>query len=132
MKLLGEAVSVNTMEDIDNSAATEKAMLKFITRCGFDFKAQRAKLIPTDLVRFQFDSARKRMSTVINPEDSQSKRVHIKGASEIVLETCTHYLDSSGERRPIDDQMKNLISDIIKTYAQRALRTIAFAYKDLP
>lgn len=37
-KLLGEAVSVNTSETIENSAATEKAMLKFITRCGFDFK----------------------------------------------------------------------------------------------
>lgn len=30
LELLGEAVSVNTMESIENSAATEKAMLKFI------------------------------------------------------------------------------------------------------
>lgn len=41
LQLLGEAVSVNTMDSIENSGATEKAMLKFITRCGFDFKKLR-------------------------------------------------------------------------------------------
>lgn len=93
MKLLGEAVSVNTMENIENSAATEKAMLKFITRCGFDFKHLRDQYIPKDLVRFQFDSGRKRMSTVIELENGSTRRIHIKGASEIILDTCTHYMD---------------------------------------
>jgi len=36
LKLLGEAVCVNTMDSIENSGATEKAMLKFIVRCGFN------------------------------------------------------------------------------------------------
>lgn len=94
LKLLGEAVSTNTLEDIKNSAATEKAMLKFITRCGFDYKALRNNHLGDVYTRFQFDSSRKRMSTVLNNTDSGKKRVHIKGASEIVLETCTHYLDN--------------------------------------
>ena len=106
-------------------------MLKFIVRCGFDYDRLRAKLIPKDFVRFQFDSSRKRMSTIIEPEGSGGKRIHIKGASEIVLESCTTYLDANGQKQPIDDQMKNLIMDIIKSYAKNALRTIAFAYKDL-
>lgn len=93
LELLSEAVSVNTMENIENSAATEKAMLKLITRCGCDFEAKRKELLPPGYVRFQFDSGRKRMSTVCDL-DNGSKRVHIKGASEIVLDTCTHYLDS--------------------------------------
>lgn len=38
MQLLGEAVSCNTMDSLENSAATEKAMLKFIVRCGVDYK----------------------------------------------------------------------------------------------
>lgn len=97
------------MESIENSAATEQAMLKFITRCGFDFNKLRKDLVPRDLVRFQFDSARKRMSTIC--EIGSTKRIHIKGASEIVLDTCTHYLDSNGDKKPIDDQMKNLIND---------------------
>lgn len=111
LKLLGEAVSCNTSETIENSGATEKAMLKFITRCGFDFKYLRDQHIPKDLVRFQFDSSRKRMSTIITLGDGQTKRIHIKGASEIVLETCTHYLDAQGQKQPIDDQMMNMIND---------------------
>lgn len=70
------------------------------------------------------------MSTVLEISGS-NKRVHIKGASEIVLETCTHYLDRDGQKKVIDDPMKNLLNDTIKNYAKGALRTIAFAYKDL-
>lgn len=129
LKLLGEAVSVNTMESIENSGATEKAMLKFITRCNVNFQKLRDELIPKDFLRFQFDSARKRMSTIIHVDGV--KRIHVKGASEIVLESCTHYLDEHGNKQVIDDQMKNLLFDTIKSYAKNALRTIAFAYKDL-
>ena len=56
------------------------------------------------MLRFQFDSARKRMSTVLELEDGEEtehgygKRIHVKGASEIVLGTCTHYLDSNGNK----------------------------------
>jgi len=52
LELLGEAVSVNTMDSIENSGATEKAMLKFIKRCGIDFDKLRANLIPKDFIRF--------------------------------------------------------------------------------
>jgi magnesium-transporting ATPase (P-type) len=51
-------------------------------------------------MRFQFDSARKRMSTILTiPEGEQTennynKRLHIKGASEIVLETCKYYINA--------------------------------------
>jgi len=46
------------------------------------------------------------MSTVVETEGidgeqmehGYTKRLHVKGASEIVLTTCTHYLDSNGEK----------------------------------
>lgn len=84
------------MDSIDNSGATEKAMLKFIVRCGFDYDKVRAEKIPKEFVRFQFDSGRKRMSTIIDGDSG--KRIHVKGASEIVLESCTHYLDANGSK----------------------------------
>jgi len=61
------------------------------------------------MLRFPFDSARKRMSTVLELEDNEPtefgypKRIHIKGASEIVLAVCTHYLDENGAKKLIDD-----------------------------
>lgn len=77
------------------------------------------------------------MSTVITLDDGEpseygySQRLHVKGASEIILETCTHYLDKDGNKQPISDEVKELINDTIKNFAKQALRTIAFAYKDL-
>ena len=64
-------------------------------------------------------------------ENGYNKRLLTKGASEIVVETCSHYLDASGERLPLDDNMKQQLADTIQVYAKQALRTIAFAYKDL-
>jgi Ca2+-transporting ATPase len=75
-------------------------MLKFIARAGCDIKAYREKY--ANFLRFQFDSSRKRMSTVIelpsgvSTDHGYSKRLMIKGASEIILDTCTHYLDANG------------------------------------
>lgn len=112
-------------------------MLKFVNRCGIDYHFQRQKYLPAEMLRFQFDSSRKRMSTVIELEDDEAsehnypKRIHVKGASEIVLGTCSHYLNSDGAKVLLDDQMKQQLDNIIRTYAKKALRTIAFGYKDL-
>jgi len=54
-------------------------------------------------MRYMFDSARKRMSTFLEIDDQQleygyNKRLHVKGASEIVLETCSDYIDENGQK----------------------------------
>lgn len=104
MSLLHEAVACNTLDNIENSGATEKAMLKFITRCDCDFIALRSRYLPAGYLRFQFDSARKRMSTVIHldegtaTEHHYNKRLHVKGASEIILESCKYYIDKDGQK----------------------------------
>jgi magnesium-transporting ATPase (P-type) len=45
-------------------------MLKFILRCDVDYAFLRQKYLPKDLLRFPFDSSRKRMSTILELEDS--------------------------------------------------------------
>jgi len=76
-------------------------MLKFISyKCGINFEKIRQTYVPREPIRFLFDSARKRMSSVIEAlpgektEHGYSKRIHVKGASEIVLATCNYFLDS--------------------------------------
>ena len=67
--------------------------------------------MPKDPIRFLFDSARKRMSSVVEvlpgekTEYGYSKRIHVKGASEIVLATCNSFLDALGNKQVIDDKM---------------------------
>jgi hypothetical protein len=49
------------------------------------------------------------MSTVVELPSSEKtehgyqKRIHVKGASEIVLSTCSFYLDNEGNKKIIDD-----------------------------
>lgn len=54
------------------------------------------------MVRFHFTSKRKRMSTITHncgqTEHGYDRRVHMKGAAEIVLASCSHYLNQDGEK----------------------------------
>jgi Ca2+-transporting ATPase len=136
---LGQGGTCNTLGTITDAGATDLALLKFIKRCGFDIENQRAKYLPEqkDMLRFPFDSNRKRMSTVLvygNDELNEfgyNKVLHCKGAAEIVLAACNFYLDGQGNKCELDDSHKSRIETQIKTYCQEALRCIAFAYKDL-
>jgi len=71
MTFLAQAVACNTIGTVLDAQATEKAMLKFIERCGVDYHHQRQKYLPKEMLRFQFDSSRKRMSTVLELEDDE-------------------------------------------------------------
>jgi Ca2+ transporting ATPase len=88
-------------------------MLKFISKCNVDYENMRQLYLPPhDMTRFMFDSARKRMSTILSlkpadeTEHGYPKRLHVKGASEIILETCAFYLNDAGEKVPLEDIMK--------------------------
>lgn len=124
--MLAETISVNCTGDHNNSVASEKAMLKFIRRCGVDYEGVRNTYLPKDLIRFVFDPVRKRMATVVElPENEVSqtqfgygRRVHVKGASEIVLESCTTYLDEEGNKQTLDDNVKQQLLSLIESYAK--------------
>jgi magnesium-transporting ATPase (P-type) len=61
-----------------------------------------------------------------------NKRLHVKGAAEIVLGSCSHYINEVGEHTTLTDEMREyIIKDVIETFAKGALRTICLAYKDL-
>lgn len=55
----------------------------------------------------------------------------MKGAAEIVLDSCTTYLNENGEKVPLNDGIKQNFLNIITNYASQSLRTISFAYRDL-
>jgi len=88
---------LNTSGSIKEASATEKSMLEFITKFGVDLEQTRSHHLPLDFTRFHFTSKRKRMSTLMEKcgktEHGYDKRIHMKGAAEIVLASCTHYLN---------------------------------------
>jgi Ca2+ transporting ATPase len=70
------------------------------------------------------------MSIIVQYEGK--RRLFIKGASEMVLKGCTKFLDKNTmTERPIDPALKETMEKAISSMAQKALRTIVMAYKDL-
>ena len=55
----------------------------------------------------------------------------VKGASEIITGCCTYFLDSSGEQREIDTNLKSTIDQAINQMASNALRTLCVAFKSV-
>ncbi len=134
--LILQGASCNTSGTSKEANATEKAILKMLDKFGCDYESMREQHCQDPLTRFQFTSRRKRMSTILTKvEDNEfgyDKRLHIKGAAEIVLASCSHYLNDKGERVSLTPEIKeHIIKNVIEEYAKGALRTICMAYKDL-
>lgn len=124
-------IACNTAE---KPGATDKAMTELLERVKCDTAVLVERHLPKDKQRFPFSSKRKRMSTILEnlqTSNSYGKRIHVKGASEIVKGCCSHYLDESGQVKELDDTVNSHMDDVIHGYAKKALRTICLAYKDL-
>lgn len=132
--LISQSIACNVSEDY---GATDKGMVDLLERASTNIDALKSKHSVGDKqskIRFPFSSKRKRMSTVIENATGNGgydKRLCIKGASEMILRECSHYIDEKGERREMTDTMKQTIESIIVQYAKDALRTIALGYCDL-
>eukprot|EP01121_Diplochlamys_sp_Union-15-3_P013197 TRINITY_DN4057_c0_g1_i5.p1 TRINITY_DN4057_c0_g1~~TRINITY_DN4057_c0_g1_i5.p1 ORF type:complete len:646 (-),score=121.13 TRINITY_DN4057_c0_g1_i5:46-1914(-) len=110
---------------------TEGALLQFSEKLGVHFKKVH-DACPV-VKRFGFTSDRKRMSTLISLEPKGKKpvyRLHVKGASEIILKYCVDCVTSDGKIKKLDGDMLNDLYDKIDEMAGHALRTIGVAYRD--
>lgn len=77
-----------------------------------------------------FDSDRKRMTTVGETPEGKRRVVSMKGAPEVVIERCTKVLSKEG-LRALTDSDREAILQHAEEMANRALRVLAMAWKDL-
>ncbi|KAI9003445.1 hypothetical protein DFJ74DRAFT_438222 [Hyaloraphidium curvatum] len=148
-ELLAEAVSVNSTAFIRQAepaakgkpaggapefvgSATEGAMLVFSGRIGYpDYEAIRKSTETAENGVWPFSSVRKRMSTlVVKPH---GYRLHVKGASEILLGLCTRRTSSTGDIAPVPilPAERADLERTIREWASEGLRTIGIAYRDV-
>lgn len=80
------------------------------------------------LSEFSFNSTRKRMSVIEKTEDHIV--VHAKGAPEVMIERCTHFI-LSGKRVEITDTERYQIKNAYTNFAEEGLRTLLLAKKEL-
>ncbi|KAG0253988.1 hypothetical protein BG011_006034 [Mortierella polycephala] len=138
-QLIVESIALNSsaFEDKDErgnvqfvGSKTESALLGFIKSMGESYSNIRSDI--KILKVYPFSSLKKSMSCVVEtPEGGDKYRLYVKGASEIVLRSCTHYVDAEGSIKALDDNARARFDQIISVYAEKALRTIALSYRDV-
>lgn len=81
-----------------------------------------------ELKEFPFDSERKRMSSIRQCDTGQV--LYMKGALNSVLSVSTH-LYKKGKAVRLTDDAVQMLNGISAEYSRKALRVLAFAYRDL-
>eukprot|EP01095_Lingulamoeba_sp_RSL-Kostka_P012906 TRINITY_DN5214_c2_g1_i1.p1 TRINITY_DN5214_c2_g1~~TRINITY_DN5214_c2_g1_i1.p1 ORF type:complete len:991 (-),score=438.81 TRINITY_DN5214_c2_g1_i1:99-3038(-) len=136
-KILSEGIAINTTAGLEEKEdgsigyvgyPTECSLLLWIKAMGLDYKQIRDNA-PKKVKVFEFTSARKRMSTVIEMEDG-GYRLYFKGASEITVARCTNVLTPDGDIVDLDDDFKETLLNNINEMASQGFRTLGLAYRD--
>ncbi|KAK6915160.1 Cation-transporting P-type ATPase, C-terminal [Dillenia turbinata] len=133
--LLMEAIAQNTTGDVFvpkagghveiSGSPTEKAILSWGVKLGMRFDAVKSESKVIHV--FPFNSEKKRGGVALKLADSKV-HLHWKGAAEIVLSSCSGYLDKNGALKSLDDD-KEFFRQAIDDMAAKSLRCVAVAYR---
>ncbi len=74
-----------------------------------------------------FCSATKFAKTVVRDAGTGTEKTFVRGATEIILKHCTHYMDRNGKRHRLNPDSTD---EIQKRIAAKSLRMVAAAYID--
>jgi Ca2+-transporting ATPase len=108
--------------------STEGALLQWVHESGYEYTKLRDQF-PV-VYQMHFSSERKRMTTVI---DRSGELIALsKGAPEIVLQHCTHYLGADGAARELTPEVLETIQKGLADASASAMRTLGFAFSKLP
>lgn len=108
---------------------TEGATVALAMKAGID--TNKLNQDYPELKEFQFDSARKRMSSVRHYGTSKNLYVFTKGAPESVLERC-HEIWDHGHTRKLTAADRDFILKENERLAGQAMRNLGVAYRILP
>ncbi|KAK9757137.1 hypothetical protein RND81_01G142900 [Saponaria officinalis] len=133
--LVIEGVAVNTTGSVFvpknggdtevSGSPTEKAILSWGVELGMKFEAVRSEAITLHVC--PFNSEKKRGGVALQLSNSDV-HIHWKGAAEMVLASCTQFLDVDGSTKSIEDE-KAYFRGVIDDMAAKSLRCVAFAYR---
>ena len=127
--IINEGIAVNSTATLDLSGArpkalgnpTEGALLLRLHADGIDHTA--LSEAAERLEELPFTTERKFMATVVKSSVTGGPVLYVKGAPEIVLSMCTKV---AGGRTPVQ------INEQLLDYQRQAMRTLGFAYAELP
>ncbi|KAH0688449.1 hypothetical protein KY290_020083 [Solanum tuberosum] len=134
--LLDEGITQNTSGSVFTSkdgkgtevsgSPTEKAILSWGVKIGMKFDVVRSQSIVLHVS--PFNSTKKRGGVAVREQSGSQVHMHWKGAAEIILASCTGYLDSNGCLQSIETE-KDFLKEAIEDMAAKSLRCVAIAYQ---
>ncbi len=132
--LLATAMTLCSDSEIDGDGnvtgePTENALVAF--GAGRGYVKHRLEETCPRCGEFPFDSERKLMTTVHPSPDGNGYVEYTKGAPDELLRRCTRYLTDEGEKPLGDEDRKKILAEN-KNMADRALRVLAAAYRNVP
>lgn len=123
------------LKEVKNSK-TAGAGLLFAEASGYDTRAYQKAADADGMVlkRHQFTSDRKMSSVVVRlpaKEGGPVARVYVTGAPEFVLTRCSDWKHADGTVEPLSELHRTTIKTWQDEMAEGALRTLAYAYRDI-
>lgn len=113
-----------------SGSPTEKAILSWaVLELSMDM--EKVKQRYTILHVETFNSEKKRSGVLIRKKADNTIHVHWKGAAEMILAMCSHYYESNGDIKSMDEDERSKMENIIHSMAASSLRCIAFAHKQI-
>lgn len=131
------------------ASPTEAALLRWGLQLGMDFPSIQSswRLDQVDT----FNSVKKKAGVLVTPVNIEQvptdlfqpeplgkhppahvhALVHWKGAAEIILDSCSHWMDAQGKAVLMNDHMRNTLQKEIAHMASQSLRCIALAHRQL-
>ncbi|MCX6089491.1 MAG: calcium-translocating P-type ATPase, PMCA-type [Candidatus Atribacteria bacterium] len=117
----------STSEEKRFGDPTELALVDYAEKGGIQVESIRERYLRLDEV--PFDSRRKLMSTLHDFEGL--RQLMVKGAPDVLIGRCS-FVEKDGTIIPFSEEDKKNVLNQLERMANRALRTLAFAYKDFP
>ncbi|CAD6262405.1 unnamed protein product [Miscanthus lutarioriparius] len=105
---------------------TEKAILSWGLKLGMKFNETRSK--SSILHVFPFNSEKKQGGVAVHLGGSEV-HIHWKGAAEIILDSCTCWVDTDGSKHSMTPEKVAEFKKFIEDMAAASLRCVAFAYR---
>jgi len=137
LKMLLKITSLCNDSNLEKDPQTEKWVIKgdptegaliVLTAKADIWKDDLDKLEPR-IAEIPFSSERKRMTTIHLA--GTKKIAYMKGAPELVLEKCTKIL-RNGKELALTEDMRAKLLQVTEAMSMQALRTLGFAYRELP
>ncbi|KAM3694966.1 hypothetical protein ACJW31_07G094900 [Castanea mollissima] len=140
LELLHQAVSLNTTATVYkphstsvpeiSGSPTEKAILSWAV-LNLDTSIDDIKQNYHTIHVEAFNSEKKRSGVLVKRNNEKIIHTHWKGAAEMILAICSSYYDREGVLKVMDEEERLQLETIIKNMAQKSLRCIAFACKEV-